>query len=148
VPNRRHDWHRTGENGTHHALVVHGDGGLDEIALGPTICYEIREGQEPRRFTIMPEEFGLPAAPISEIRGGSLEESADIIRRVLRGELGPHRDVVLLNAGAALYVGGLAPDLREGIALAAAAIDSGAAARALAAFVAASNGPIPAGEEA
>ncbi|MGI8586245.1 MAG: anthranilate phosphoribosyltransferase [Chloroflexia bacterium] len=134
--------------GTHHALVVHGDGGLDEIALGPTICYEIREGQEPRRFTIMPEEFGLPAAPISEIRGGSLEESADIIRRVLRGELGPHRDVVLLNAGAALYVGGLAPDLREGIALAAAAIDSGAAARALAAFVAASNGPIPAGEEA
>ncbi len=127
--------------GTRHALVVHGDGGLDEIALsGPTICYEIRDGQEPRRFTLTPEEFGLPCAPISAIRGGPPQESADLIRAVLAGERGPHRDVVLLNSAAALYVGGLAPSIEAGIAQAAAALDSGAAATALAGFIASSNG--------
>jgi len=128
--------------GTHHALVVHGDGGLDEIALsGPTICYEIRDGQEPRRFTLTPEEFGLPAAPISAIRGGPPQESADLIRAVLAGARGPHRDVVLLNSAAALYVGGLAPSIEDGVAQAAAALDSGAAATALDDFIASSNRP-------
>ncbi len=126
--------------GTRHALVVHGDGGLDEIALsGPTICYEIRDGQEPRRFTITPEEFGIPSAPISEIRGGPPQESADLIRRLLAGERGPHRDVVLLNSAAAMYVGGHAADIADGIHQAAAAIDSGAAAAALDRFIAAGN---------
>ncbi len=132
--------------GTRHALVVHGDGGLDEIALsGPTICYEIRDGQEPRRFTVTPEEFQLRSAPVSAIRGGPPDESAALIRQVLAGTPGPHRDVTLLNAGAALYVGGQAAGLAEGVALAAQSIDSGAAARALDAFIASSNGrPLPA----
>ncbi|HMA34938.1 MAG TPA: anthranilate phosphoribosyltransferase, partial [Chloroflexia bacterium] len=118
--------------GTHHALVVHGDGGLDEIALsGPTICYEIRAGQEPRRFTLTPEEFGLTPAPIAAIKGGPPQESAALIRQILRGERGAPRDVVLLNSAGALYVGGLVASLAEGVARAAAVIDSGAAERAL-----------------
>jgi anthranilate phosphoribosyltransferase len=126
--------------GTRHALVVHGDGGLDEIALsGPTICYEIRDGQEPRRFTLTPEEFGLAPAPIAAIKGGPPVESAELVRRVLDGERGAPRDVVLLNAAGALYVGGLAATLEEGVARAAEAIDSGAAGQALDRFIASSN---------
>jgi anthranilate phosphoribosyltransferase len=126
--------------GTRHALVAHGDGGLDEIALsGPTICYEIRDGAEPRRFTITPEQFGLRAAPVAAIKGGPPQESADIIRAILAGERGPHRDVTLLNSAAALYVGGEVESLEAGMARAAETIDSGAAARALDGFIASSN---------
>jgi anthranilate phosphoribosyltransferase len=119
--------------GTHHALVVHGAGGLDEISLsGPTLCYEVRAGQpEPATFTIGPEEFGLAPAPLGAVRGGSPGENAALVRQVLAGQPGPHRDIVLLNAAAALYVGGRAPNLETGLAQAAEAIDSGAAAAAL-----------------
>jgi anthranilate phosphoribosyltransferase len=136
--------------GTRHALVVHGDGGLDEIALsGPTMCYEIRDGQEPQAFSITPEQFGLRTAPISEIRGGPPAESADVIRRVLAGESGPPRDVTLLNSAAALYVGGQARTIEEGVHAAAAAIDSGAAATALDRFIASSQGrPVAAAAQA
>ncbi|HET7078499.1 MAG TPA: anthranilate phosphoribosyltransferase [Chloroflexia bacterium] len=132
--------------GTRHALVVHGDSGLDEIALsGPTICYEIRDGQEPRRFTITPEEFGLKSAPIAAIKGGPPPESAEVVQRILDGEPGPPRDVVLLNSAAALYVGGQVASLEDGVALAAETIDSHAAAAALDRFIAASNNrPAPA----
>ena len=109
------------------ALVVHG-GGTDEIALhAPTRAAEVSDGRVRRRL-ISPEEAGLKRAPLREIAGGGLEENLAIARAVLAGERGPRRDVVLLNAAAALWVAGRVPGLREGMARAAEAIDSGAAA--------------------
>jgi anthranilate phosphoribosyltransferase len=80
---------------------------------------------------VTPEDFGLPRASIQDLRGGDREENADIIRRVLAGEPGPRRDIVLMNAAAALVVGGKARDFKEGVALAAQSIDSGSAAAKL-----------------
>ncbi len=127
--------------GTRHALVVHGDQGLDEIALsGPTLVYEIRAGEPPRRYNISPEQFGLQTAPTEAIRGGTPAENAEMLRRVLAGERGPQRDVLLMNAAAALYVGQRAASLAEGVERAAESLDSGAAQRALDRMIAASNG--------
>ena len=132
--------------GTRHALVVHGGGGLDEISLsGPTVCYEVRAGHpEITEFTITPEEFGLAGAPVAAVQGGTATENAALLRAVLDGAPGPHRDIVLLNAAAALYVAGQAPDLATGVAQAAESIDSGAARAALARMIAVSQGPQPA----
>jgi anthranilate phosphoribosyltransferase len=132
--------------GTRRALVVHGDGGLDEISLsGPTTAYEVRAGErEPRQFTIHPADLGLALAPVETVRGGTAAENADRVHAVLACASGPYRDIVLLNAAAVLYVAGQAADLHEGLALAAAAIDSGSAAAALARMVAVSQGHAPA----
>ncbi|HKN47901.1 MAG TPA: anthranilate phosphoribosyltransferase, partial [Candidatus Polarisedimenticolia bacterium] len=107
---------------------VHGDG-LDEIALhAETRVAELRDGRV-RTYALCPEDAGLPRAPLSAIRGGDVRENVAIARSVLAGEEGPRRDVVLLNAAAALTVAGRAGDLREGVALAGRTIDSGAAVR-------------------
>jgi len=109
-----------------HAMVVHGDGGLDEIALsGPTEVAEVRNGKV-TQYTIAPEEFGLQRDPLSALEGGDAAANAMILKSIFTGEQGPRRDVVLLNAAAVLVTAGLAADIRAGIALAAQAIDTGA----------------------
>jgi anthranilate phosphoribosyltransferase len=127
------------ELGTLRAFVVHGADGLDEISnTGPSHISEVHEGVV-RSSTVRPEDFGLPRASIQDLRGGDREENAEIIRQVLAGEAGPRRDIVLMNAAAALVVGGKARDFKEGVALAAQSIDSGAAAAKLAGLVALSQ---------
>ena len=113
--------------GCQHALVVHGEDGLDEITLGgkTTVC-ELK-GEEISRYYIDPEDFGFPRTGLSSLRGGPPQENADILRRVLRGEKGPYRDIVLVNAAATLVAGDLAKDLEKGVRLASEAIDSGRA---------------------
>jgi len=120
------------ELGVQRALVVHGAGGLDEISIaGETLVAEVREGSV-TRSVLTPDDFGLPTDPLEALRGGSPQENAGLIRRLLEGETGPRRDIVLMNASAALVVTGIARNFREGKELAAEAISSGAAARKLA----------------
>jgi anthranilate phosphoribosyltransferase len=115
------------ELGSEHALVVHGLVGMDEIStVGETQVTELRGGQIVTQ-TWTPEQFGLQRAPIEELAGGGPEECASLLTAVLNGEKGPRRDIVLLNAAAAIYVGGKATDMREGIALAQASLDEGCA---------------------
>lgn len=115
------------ELGAVHAMVVHGVDGLDELStLGPTLVAEVRDGRV-REFTLAPEDFGLPRCSVSDLAGGSPEESAAMLLEVLGGAPGPRADIVALNAGAAIYVGGLAADLREGLAVARRMLESGAA---------------------
>ncbi|WP_461395161.1 anthranilate phosphoribosyltransferase, partial [Deferrisoma sp.] len=113
--------------GSERAFVVHGSDGLDEITItGPTHVAELRNGQV-EEFEITPEEFGLSSAPPESIHGGNAQENARIVRGILEGEKGPRRDVVVLNAGAALLVAGATKDLMWGIRMAQDAIDSGRA---------------------
>ncbi len=118
-----------------HALVVHGNDGLDEITLcGPTQVAELVRGTV-RCYAIEPQQFGLsPVAPAALV-GGDATTNARIAREVLAGRPGPARDVVLLNAGAAIYVAGLADSIAQGVRLAAAAIDDGRAQAVLDALV-------------
>ncbi len=126
--------------GCRSAFVVHGADGLDELSTtGPNRVTRLKDGQI-GTFTLDPEELGLPRASLEDLRGGDAAENAAIIRRVLSGEKGPARDVVLLNAAAALVAGGLAFELREGIDLAAESIDSGCAMAKLEALVRFSQG--------
>jgi len=114
--------------GSEHALVVHGDGALDELALtGATDVREVRGGEVVGAWTIAPADVGLTAVDAEALPGGDAEENAAIARRVLGGEAGPARDIVLLNAGAALHVAGLAGSIGEGVAAATAAVDDGRA---------------------
>jgi anthranilate phosphoribosyltransferase len=125
--------------GTDHAMVVHGDG-IDEITVsGVTKVAEVRQG-EIHEYTINPEEFGIRLSPLSSLAGHSPAGNATLIRRLLSGEQGPARDVVLLNAGAAIYLGDKAGSLAEGISLAEKAIDSGRAAEKLDELVKATGG--------
>ncbi len=114
-----------------HAFVVHGDDGVDEISLSAgTQVTEICRGQM-KTFFISPEDFGIARASSESIRGGDARENAAIIEGVLRGNRGPHRDVVLLNAAAAIAAGDAAEGISEGIRVAADSIDSGAALKTL-----------------
>ncbi len=123
------------ELGTIRAFVVHGADGLDEISnTGESQISEVHEGVV-RSSRVRPEDFGLPRATIRDLRGGDRGENAKIIRLVLGGEPGPRRDIVLMNAAAALVAGGKARDLKEGVGMASQSIDSGAAASKLAALV-------------
>lgn len=125
--------------GSKRCMVVHGDDGLDEITTtGRTLVAELRDG-EVRTYHVSPEDFGLPTARLADLVVHNVEEAAAAVRSVLDGEPGPRRDIVLLNAGAAIAVSGAAKDLPEGIRLAARSIDSGAAKQALARLVAASS---------
>ena len=126
---------------TTHALVVHGDGGVDELSLsGPSLVFDVRGGQEPRRLTLDPAELGLRRAGPDELRGGDVAANVAISRAILDGsDRGPRRDVVLLNAAAALVAGDLAPSMAAGLELARASLDEGRAAARLALLVAASN---------
>jgi anthranilate phosphoribosyltransferase len=121
--------------GVRHGFVVHGSDGLDEIALsGETEIAEVKDGAfRLKRFS--PEEVGLARAPLSSLQGGDAEENACILQAIFAGETAPRRDIVLLNAAAALVTAGMAPDFRAGIERAAQAIDSGAVRETLDALV-------------
>lgn len=121
--------------GLHRALVVHGLDGLDEVTItGPTRVAEARDGSV-KTYEVTPEEFGMKCATLADISGGDAAENAAIIRAVLEGERSPHRDVVLLNSAAALVAAGRADHLADAVPGAAKSIDSGEAARKLAALV-------------
>ncbi len=121
--------------GAHHAFVVHGAGGLDELSpAGPNLVLEVVDG-ETRQWTLDPREHGMEAADPARLTGGDAAENAAAIRAVLAGEHGARRDAVTLNAGAALVAAGLAPDLAGGVERARETIDSGAATETLRALV-------------
>ncbi len=126
--------------GTERAWVVHGSDGLDELTTtGPSWVAEVKDGQV-STFEITPEDAGLPRADFAALVGGTPEHNADALRGVLAGEPGPYRDIVLLNSAAALIVADKASDLKAGVAMAAEAIGSGAAAAKLQALVTATGG--------
>ncbi len=113
--------------GTEHAFVVHGSDGLDEITTtGPTTIAELRDGKIETK-EIAPEEFGIDPVESEALLGGDVTQNVAITRSVLDGEPGPHRDIVVLNAAAALVAGGRASDIVAGIGVAEKSIDSGAA---------------------
>lgn len=125
--------------GLTHALVVHGEDGPDEISLGgTTLVAEVQQGKVVQ-YRIAPEDFGFTRQPVAAVRGGDARENANILREVLRGIPGPHLDVVLLNAGAALYVADRVGSIEAGISLAREAIVSGKASQVLDAYIQASN---------
>ncbi len=113
--------------GSKHVFVVHGSDGLDEITItGKTYVTELKNNQL-QSYTIEPGDFGISRADKSSLIGGSAEENAKIALAILGGEKGPKRDIVLLNAAAAIVAGGKASDIKEGIKLAEESIDSGRA---------------------
>lgn len=125
--------------GSTHCLVVHGEDGLDEITLAARTHVSELKDDTIRSLAISPAEFGVKPAELDALRGGDAETNAVIVWRVLNGESGPTRDVVLLNAGAAIYVGGQAASIAEGVRRAAESLDSGRAQAALDALVARSR---------
>jgi anthranilate phosphoribosyltransferase len=127
--------------GAARALIVHGDDGLDELTISTTSrVVDVRDGTV-ETYTVDPAALGIASAPSGAVVGGDPAANAAIARRVLAGEPGPHRDIVVLNAGAGLMAAGLADDLESGLTTARAAIDDGRAAGALDALIAASNAP-------
>ncbi|MGA7802936.1 MAG: anthranilate phosphoribosyltransferase, partial [Gammaproteobacteria bacterium] len=125
--------------GSEHVLVVHAEDGMDEISGGaPTHVAELKDG-DIRSYTLTPEEFGLQRSDVAALVVQSAEQSLAIIRDVFAGHAGPARDVVVLNAGAAIYVAGLAETLEAGVQRAQEALHSGAAARKLDELVALSR---------
>lgn len=115
--------------GLKRGFVVHGSDGLDEITTtGPTLAFEIRDGNVERR-TLEPADFGVPAAAPGTLKGGDPKHNLELAQAVLAGCHGPHRDIVLANAAAALVAAGLVDVFLEGVAVAAVSIDSGAARR-------------------
>jgi anthranilate phosphoribosyltransferase len=126
-------------NGAVHAMVVYGHDGLDELStVSRSTVIESRAGDR-RRYEVDAGELGLAPAERDQLIGGEPAVNAAAARRVLGGEPGPHRDVVLLNAAAALVVAGRAPDLAAGLSIGAESVDSGAAAEALERLIAVSN---------
>jgi len=122
-------------NGAVRALIVHGGDGLDELTTtGPSRVVELHAG-EVATWTVDPLELGIPQVEREQLVGGSASVNADLARRVLAGEQGPHRDIVCLNAAAGLLAAGLVQDLASGLAEARASIDEGHAARRLASLV-------------
>jgi anthranilate phosphoribosyltransferase len=138
-------------NGTLRAMVVHGDDGLDELSTtGPSTVHELvrtPDGDDPAGdgdvsvsvYRVDPSDFGLARATLEELRGGDAQVNAEAIRRVVSGAVSPHRDIALLNAGAALAVVGRVEDLDAGVRLAALLVDSGRAAEVLDEFVRVTN---------
>ena len=135
-----------GELGATRALVVHGSDGLDEITTcGPTDAALLADGVV-TSMLIDPASFGIPPPLRGALRGGSATDNADILRSLLEGESGARRDIVLINAGAAIWVAGAAEDLEEGTELAQRSIDSGAARERLEMLIAASNAGVDVGQ--
>jgi len=115
------------ELGLRRGFVVHGSDGLDEITTtGSTVAFEIRAGHIERRI-IEPENFGVRTATLADLKGGNAMDNRDIARAILAGEAGPRRDIVRVNASAALVAVGRAASFAEGMSLATESIDSGAA---------------------
>ncbi len=126
--------------GAEHALVVYGRDGMDEVSLGAaTLVGELKDG-EIREYEIHPEDFGMAMASNRALRVETPEESVAMLRGVLDGQPGAARDIVLLNAGAALYAANVAGSIGDGIALARKALDTGAAKAKLAQFIAFTQG--------
>lgn len=125
--------------GVKRGMVVYGQEKLDEISMSaPTTVCEFKDGWF-KSYTITPEDFGFERCTKEDLKGGTPEENAEITRRILKGEMGPKRDAVLMNAGASLYIGGKAESMKEGIALAAELIDSGKAFETLQKLIEVSN---------
>ncbi|MES9843643.1 MAG: anthranilate phosphoribosyltransferase [Candidatus Sedimenticola sp. 6PFRAG5] len=113
--------------GSHHVMVVHARDGLDEISVGDkTEVAELKDGRV-RRYSVQPEDFGMSRTPIASLKAADADESLAIIRSVLEDNAGPARDIVCLNAGAAIYTAGLADSLAQGVEKASEAITSGEA---------------------
>jgi anthranilate phosphoribosyltransferase len=128
------------ELGSRHVLVVHGADGMDEISISEgTYVAELKDGQV-HEFVVRPSDFDLPSAPISMLRVMNVDEACEKLLGVLNNEVGAPRDIVQLNAGAAIYVAGLAASLKEGVAKADQVIASGAAKERLDQLVTLSNG--------
>ena len=128
--------------GTHRAFVVHGGDGLDEITTTTTTqVSELADGAV-NTYMLDPRELGIPTAQPSDLKGGTPEENAEMTLSVLRGEKGPKRDIVLLNAAAAIVAGGKAEDITAGLAAAAESVDSGRALEKLEGLKAKSNEPV------
>lgn len=128
-----------GTLGSERAFVVHGSDGLDEMTLtGPTRVSELKNGSV-STYDVSPGDFGLAQAPADALKGGDADYNAEITRSILNGEEGPRRDIVLLNAAAAIVAGDKARDLNEGVQVAAEVIDSGKALEKLEGLVAASR---------
>ena len=126
--------------GVKRGMVVYGQDKLDEISLSaPTTVCEFKDGWM-KNYVITPEQFGLQRCTKQDLVGGTPAENAEITKAILSGEKGPKRDAVLMNAGAALYIGGKAESLAEGIKLAAKLIDEGKATETLNRLIAVSNG--------
>ncbi|MBN1778469.1 MAG: anthranilate phosphoribosyltransferase [Clostridiales bacterium] len=127
--------------GVRRGMVVYGQDKLDEISLSaPTAVCEF-EGEDFKSYTVKPQDFGFTPCLKSDLKGGTPEENAAIARELFSGAKGPMRDAVLLNAGAGLYIGGMAETHREGVALAAKLVDDGSAMRKLNTFILKSNAP-------
>lgn len=125
--------------GVERGMVVYGQDKLDEISMSaPTTVCEFKDGWF-KSYVIAPEDFGLERCTKEDLVGGTPEENAQITRAILQGEKGPKRNAVLMNAGAALYIGGKADTLQDGITLAAKLIDSGKAAQTLEQLITVSN---------
>lgn len=128
--------------GVQHALVVHGEGGLDEISpFGPTRIGRVHDG-EVSYFSVNPEEFGFARVSPDEVSGGDPKESARVFVRVLSGEAGARANTVMMNAAAAAVVGGKAKDLKEGVAVVRESIQSGRGLDKLRQFVSATGGEL------
>ena len=122
--------------GSERALMAYGDKGLDEISIsGPTTMVELRDGVVSKPFSVAPEDFDLPCWPLKDLAGGDPVKNAEITKRVLAGEHGAPRDIVLLNAGAAIHLAGKAASIADGVEAARAAVDSGRAWKTMVAFV-------------
>ncbi len=125
--------------GCERALVVHGEGGLDELSpAGPSEVWDVTAG-DVRKYHLAPSEAGLPTHPLSSLAGGSPDDNAKMLRAVLGGERGALRDFTLLNAAAGLVASGMANDFREGVEKGASAIDTGEALRKLERFIEVTN---------
>jgi anthranilate phosphoribosyltransferase len=124
------------ELGAERAFVVHGTDGLGEISLsGETYVAEVQDGVV-RHYEVTPEDFGMGRAPLEAVSGGTAEDNAAIIRKIFAGEKGPRRDIVVMNAAAALVAAGIASDFLGGVELADEAISNGQAAEKLSALAA------------
>lgn len=127
--------------GVKRGMVVYGQDKLDEISMSaPTTVCEIKDGWF-KSYVITPEQFGFERCTKADLVGGTPEENAEIVRAILNGEKGHKRNAVLMNAGAALYIGGKAESMEAGVRLAAELIDSGKAAETLQKFIEVSNRP-------
>jgi anthranilate phosphoribosyltransferase len=137
-----------GNLGSEYAWVVHGSDGLDELTTtGATHVAELNGGQV-RTFDVTPEYAGLKRAKLEDLMGGTPQQYAEAIQELLKGKRNPFRDIVLLNAGAALIVAGKATSLKDGAGKAAGSIDEGRAQSALDKLIAITNTPPPAPVEA
>jgi anthranilate phosphoribosyltransferase len=124
-----------------HALVVHGEDGLDEITItGKTFVSELKKGSI-KNYEVTPEEFGLPRAKPDSLKGGTAKDNAELLRSILSGKKGAQRDIVLMNAAAALLAGDKVTTLGQGITLAEQAIDNGKALQKVEELISFSHNP-------